>query len=52
MLTLKGDPIYVTDIITQLEKNDFIITEGTLYPLLNRLKREDIVDYERQESTQ
>lgn len=52
MLTLKDEPVYVTDIITQLKKNDFVITEGTLYPLLNRLKRENIVDYERQESTQ
>lgn len=52
MLTLKDKPVYVTDIITQLEKSDFVITEGTLYPLLNRLKRENIVDYERQESPQ
>lgn len=50
MLLLKKWEIYVADIIEQLKKHDFIIVEWTLYPLLNRLKRDDVVCYEWKES--
>lgn len=51
MLLLKSKPHYSSDIICQLERANLIVVEGTLYPLLNRLKKEGMLDYEWQESS-
>ena len=51
MLLLKRRACYANDIIGQLQDADMIIMEGTLYPLLNRLKKDGILKYEWQEST-
>ena len=51
MLLLKSKPYYSSDIIYELERANLIVVEGTLYPLLNRLKKEGLLDYEWQEST-
>ena len=37
--------VYTTDIIEELQKSKMIVVEGTLYPLLNRLKGSNYVDY-------
>ncbi|MGN0233217.1 MAG: PadR family transcriptional regulator [Bacteroidaceae bacterium] len=50
MLLLKRRACYANDIIGQLQDADMIIMEGTLYPLLNRLKKDGILKYEWQES--
>lgn len=50
MLLLKQRACYANDIIEQLSKTDMIVMEGTLYPLLNRLKKDAILKYEWQES--
>ena len=50
MLLLRDKPFYTSDIINELEKANLIVVEGTLYPLLSRLKKEGILDYEWQES--
>lgn len=50
MLVLKKWNIYVADIIKKLSTNKFVVVEGTLYPLLNRLKKEWLVSYEWIES--
>jgi PadR family transcriptional regulator, regulatory protein PadR len=42
--------VYVADIIAKLQSTDFATGEGTLYPLLSRLRREQLVDYEWVES--
>jgi PadR family transcriptional regulator PadR len=42
--------VYVADILDKLEKTDFATGEGTLYPLLSRLRREGLLDYEWVES--
>lgn len=42
--------VYVPDILKRLAKTEFATQEGTLYPLLSRLRREGLVDYEWQES--
>lgn len=42
--------VYVPDILRCLANTDFATQEGTLYPLLSRLRREGLVDYEWQES--
>ena len=51
MLLLRVKPCYSSDIIDELEHANLIVVEGTLYPLLNRLKKEGILDYEWQESS-
>ena len=52
MLLLRDRPFYTSDIIDALEKANLIVVEGTLYPLLSRLRKEGILDYEWQESSQ
>ena len=52
LLLIHRQPSYSNDIITQLKKADMIVVEGTLYPLLTRLKNEGLLKYEWQESTQ
>ncbi|HUS25803.1 MAG TPA: PadR family transcriptional regulator [Nevskiaceae bacterium] len=42
--------VYVADILQRLAETDFGTGEGTLYPLLSRLKREGLVAYEWAES--
>ena len=44
--------VYTTDIILELQKSKMIVVEGTLYPLLNRLKASNYVDYSWKESKQ
>ena len=52
LLLLKKKPAYVSDIITELKDAKLIIVEGTLYPLLTRLKNIELLDYCWKESTQ
>lgn len=52
LLLLSCKPAYSSDIISQLKSADLIIVEGTLYPLLTRLKRNGLLSYEWQESLQ
>lgn len=41
---------YPTDIITRLKEAELIVVEGTLYPLLSRLKTGGLLDYHWRES--
>lgn len=41
---------YPTDIINQLEASDMIVVQGTLYPLLTRLKSAGLLSYTWKES--
>ena len=43
-------PVYPSDIIKKLKDAQLIVVEGTLYPLLNRLKDAGYLDYSWQES--
>lgn len=52
MLLLKKEPSYASDIIVRLKDAKLIVVEGTLYPLLTRLKNDGLLSYEWQESTQ
>jgi len=45
-----GDKVYVADMLRLLGHTQFATQEGTLYPLLSKLRREELVDYEWQES--
>ena len=42
--------VYVPDILRRLSGTEFATQEGTLYPLLSKLRRENLVDYRWQES--
>lgn len=42
---------YPSDIINKLKEAKLIVVEGTLYPLLSRLKNADLLSYEWKEST-
>lgn len=43
--------MYPSDIIKKLKASKMIIVEGTLYPLLNRLLKSDLLKYNWKEST-
>lgn len=47
---LKKEEAYPSDIIAQLKKSKMIVVEGTIYPLLTRLKNGEILDYRWEES--
>lgn len=47
---ISADKVYVADILERLAKTVFATQEGTLYPLLSKMRRENLVDYEWQES--
>ena len=52
LLLLKRQAAYANDIIQRLREAEMIVMEGTLYPLLTRLKKDGLLSYEWQESTQ
>ena len=52
LMILRRQPSYANDIIKQLKDADLIVVEGTLYPLLTRLKNDGLLSYEWRESIQ
>jgi len=50
LLIISQGKAYASTIIEGLKKADLIVVEGTLYPLLNRLKRNGLLDYDWEES--
>lgn len=50
LLAISRDESYASDIIQTLKKADLIVVEGTLYPLLSRLKSEGLLSYTWKES--
>ena len=49
---LENRSIYSTELLEHLERAGLLVTEGTIYPLLNRLKKEGFLTYTWQESKQ
>ena len=47
---VSADKVYVADMLDRLSKTEFATQEGTLYPLLSKMRRDGLVDYEWQES--
>ena len=47
---ISADKVYVAEILQRLAGTDFATQEGTLYPLLSRMRREGLLDYEWRES--
>lgn len=52
LLILKKEPAYASDIIQKLQQAKLIVVEGTLYPLLTRLKNGGLLSYRWVESKQ
>ncbi len=52
LLVIDGKPLYASDIIESLKEAKMIVVEGTLYPLLTRLKNSGLLTYRWEESTQ
>jgi len=52
LLLLKDGKVYTSEIIHALREAELIVVEGTLYPLLNRLAKDQLLTYEWQESDQ
>ena len=47
---IAADKVYVADMLERLAVTPFATQEGTLYPLLSKLRREKLLDYEWRES--
>ena len=43
---------YTGEIIRELQSIDLVVVEGTIYPLLNRLQKDGLLNHEWQESEQ
>ena len=45
-----AEKVYAADILKHLSATEFATQEGTLYPLLSKMRRDGLLDYEWQES--
>ena len=50
MAIIAGQESYPSEIIEKLKESKLIVVEGTLYPLLTRLKNAELLDYSWRES--
>ena len=48
---ISRDEAYASDILDTLKQANILVVEGTLYPLLTRMKNEELLTYRWQEST-
>ena len=48
---ISGEELYTTDIINKLKEAELLVVEGTVYPLLTRLKNGGLLEYSWQESS-
>lgn len=51
LLIISKGEIYASDIIAELKRAKLLVVEGTLYPLLTRLKNNGLLSYNWVEST-
>ncbi len=50
MLIIERGKAYTSDILKELKAADLLVVEGTLYPLLSRLKSQELLEYAWEES--
>jgi len=50
LLIISKEEVYPSDILKELKEFDLIVVEGTLYPLLSRLKDGGLLEYRWEES--
>lgn len=48
---ISRDEAYASDILDTLKEAQLVVVEGTVYPLLTRMKNEGLLSYRWQEST-
>ena len=48
---LQGEDAYTSEILSQLKDAKLLVVEGTVYPLLTRLKNAGLLNYRWEEST-
>jgi len=48
---IKDDEVYVAEILEALKDAKLLVVEGTIYPLLTRLKNAGLLNYHWEEST-
>lgn len=48
---ISGKDLYTTEILDTLKKGKMLVVEGTIYPLLTRLKNVNLLQYHWEEST-
>ena len=51
LFILKSETKYASEILESLKKAEMLVVEGTLYPLLTRLKNAELLEYRWEEST-
>ena len=49
---INRDEAYASDILETLKDAQLVVVEGTVYPLLTRMKNEGLLSYRWQESTE
>lgn len=52
LLCLNRGEAYTGDLLRYLKEADLLVVEGTIYPLLSRLKKAGMLTYRWQESTE
>ncbi len=50
LLVIARGPVYASDILKELKAANLLVVEGTLYPLLSRLKGAGLLTYSWEES--
>jgi PadR family transcriptional regulator, regulatory protein PadR len=50
LLVISRGKVYCSDIISALREADLLVVEGTVYPLLTRLKNSGLLSYDWEES--
>jgi PadR family transcriptional regulator, regulatory protein PadR len=48
---ISGGDLYTSEILEALKKGKMLVVEGTVYPLLTRLKNANLLNYRWEEST-
>ena len=52
VLLICAEQRYTSEIIAELQTAELVVVEGTIYPLLNRLRKDGLLSYEWRESEQ
>ena len=50
LLVISRGKVYCSDILSELRKANLLVVEGTVYPLLTRLKNSGLLSYDWEES--
>jgi len=50
LLVISRGKVYCSDILSELREEDLLVVEGTVYPLLTRLKNSGLLSYDWEES--